>query len=183
MTATTATQPGTPSGRREPVSPRSSSGLLKLALRASLAALMLGGVAFLTACEDKAIGRVCEAQADGGLNEVVLNAQALECPSRVCLRPARDLAKSEEVDTTALCTAECSKDSDCDGAETRNASNSRDKRCKSGFVCGVARVTGTAFCCKKLCMCKDFLVIPPTGLETPAVCNKSVNPGVCPVGG
>jgi hypothetical protein len=186
MTATSATLPGNQTalpGRREPVPTRSSSYFLKLALRASLAALTLGGVAFLTACEDKAIGRVCETRVDAGQNELVLEPQALECPSRVCLRPARDLAKSEDVDTTSLCTAECSKDSDCDGAETRNASNSRDKRCKSGFVCGVARVTGTAFCCKKLCMCKDFLVIPPSGLETPAVCNKSLNPGVCPIGG
>ena len=173
MTATSATLPGPRSGWRVPVQTRAISLFSMLTAVATLA---------LAGCEDKAIGRVCEAQADGGQNEVVLNAQALECPSRVCLRPARDLALSADVDTTALCTAECSKDSDCDGAETRNSNNTRDKRCKSGFVCGVARVTGTAFCCKKLCMCKDFLVIPASGLETPAVCDTSRNPGVCPVG-
>ena len=181
MTVTTATLPGPNSGRREPVPTRFGSHF-KLALRVCLALGLASVSLALSACEDKAIGRVCEAQADGGSHEVVLNAQALECPSRVCLRPAADLSKGADIDTTALCTAECSKDSDCDGAETRNSNNVKDKRCKTGFVCGVARVTGSAFCCKKLCMCKDFLVIPSTGLETPAVCDKSKNPGVCPLG-
>ena len=145
---------------------------------------LLGGLAMvslgLTACEDKAIGRVCELSSEAGKqNEAVVNGQALECPSRVCLRPARDISKAESVDTTSLCSAECSKDSDCDGGETRGT-HSGDKRCKSGFVCGVAEVTGS-FCCKKLCMCKDFLVIPASGLETPAACDKSKNPGVCPL--
>lgn len=141
---------------------------------AGLAAVGVSG------CEDKAIGRVCELSADGGENQAVVNPQALECPTRICLRPARDVNKAETVDTTSLCSAECSKDSDCDGAENRNTSNARDRRCKSGFVCGVASVTGT-FCCKKLCMCKDFLVIPSSGLETPSVCNKQLNPGACPL--
>jgi hypothetical protein len=30
-------------------------------------------------------------------------------------------------------------------------------------------------------MCKDFLVIPSSGLETPSVCNKQLNPGACPL--
>lgn len=145
---------------------------------ASLVTMALG----LGGCEDKAIGRVCELTAEGKQNEAVVNGQALECPSRICLRPARDISKAESVDTVALCSAECSKDSDCDGGETRNPDKSHtlDKRCKSGFVCGVAQVTGS-FCCKKLCMCKDFLVIPASGLETPSACDKSKNPGVCPL--
>jgi hypothetical protein len=132
-------------------------------------------------CENQAIGRVCDLSIDAGReNEGIVNPQALECPTRICLRPARDVNKAESIDTTSLCSAECSKDSDCDGAENRNSSNARDLRCKSGFVCGVATVTGT-FCCKKLCMCKDFLVIPQSGLETPSVCNRQLNPGVCPL--
>jgi hypothetical protein len=142
--------------------------------------LILVSTVALYGCEDKAIGRVCELQADGGENQAVTNPQALECPTRICLRPARDSQKAEMVDTTSLCSAECSKDSDCDGAETRNAGNARDKRCRSGFVCGVAAVTGT-FCCKKLCMCKDFLNIPANGLETPASCDRSKNPTACPL--
>jgi len=145
---------------------------------ASLATMALG----VGGCEDKAIGRVCELTAEGNQNQAIVNGQALECPSRICLRPAKDVSKSEMVNTTSLCSAECSKDSDCDGGETRSSYPNRtlDKRCKSGFVCGVAAVTGS-FCCKKLCMCKDFLVIPPSGLETPSACDKSKNPGACPL--
>ena len=136
------------------------------------------------ACEDKAIGRVCEVQTDAGTAEqALINGQALECPSRLCLRPAPDSTLGQSVDTTSLCTAECSKDSDCDGAETRASNNVRDKRCRSGFVCGVATATGSVACCKKLCLCKDFLVIPPSGLEAPIVCDRNRNPGVCPLAG
>jgi hypothetical protein len=177
MTAKTATPPSpfVAPGRRVSVSVRVSRLLSTL----TFAALAVG-VSGLAGCEDKAIGRVCELTADGGENQAVVNPQALECPTRICLRPARDNTVAATVDTTSLCSAECSKDSDCDGAETRNTGNSRDRRCKSGFVCGVASVTGT-FCCKKLCMCKDFLVIPSSGLETPAVCDRGKNPGACPL--
>ncbi len=133
------------------------------------------------ACEDKAIGRVCELSVDGGAqSQAVVNSQALECPTRLCLRPAQDINMAERVDTTSLCSAECSKDSDCDGGETRKGTNMKDFRCKGGFVCGVATVTGS-YCCKKLCMCKDFLTIPASGLETPKACDRSVNPMACPL--
>jgi hypothetical protein len=155
------------------------SGFSKYLTGAAFAACLMTVAVGLGGCEDKAIGRVCELTAEGKQNEAVVNGQALECPSRICLRPARDVSKAEMVDTVALCSAECSKDSDCDGGETRGT-NKLDLRCKSGFVCGVAQVTGS-FCCKKLCMCKDFLVIPNTGLETPSACDKSKNPGVCPL--
>jgi hypothetical protein len=130
-------------------------------------------------CEDKAIGRVCDVQADGGMNQAVFNPQALECPSRVCVKPARDVTVAKTVDTVALCTAECSKDSDCEDSEKRNDTNPRDKRCRSGFVCGVAFEVGP-LCCKKLCICKDFLTIPPSGLQTPATCNAATSVSMCP---
>jgi hypothetical protein len=142
----------------------------------SFAAVVAVGLS-LTACEDKAIGRVCALEATGAPNQAIVNGQALECPSRICLRPAE--MRAETIDTTSLCSAECSKDSDCDGGEVRGSKGS-DLRCKSGFVCGVAAVTGS-FCCKKLCMCKDFLDIPASGLQTPAACDKSQNPAACPL--
>ena len=159
-------------------SARTAKFLSAVPLVAALVTFGLG----LGGCEDKAIGRVCELTAEGNQNQAIVNGQALECPSRICLRPAKDISKSEMVNTTSLCSAECSKDSDCDGGETRSSDATRtlDKRCKSGFVCGVAAVTGS-FCCKKLCMCKDFLVIPASGLETPSACDKSKNPGACPL--
>lgn len=122
-------------------------------------------------CEDKAIGRVCDVQVDAGTLQAVYNAQALECPSRLCLKPARDNSIAGQIDTAAYCSAECSNDSDCEG-EKRNTSNEKDFRCKTGFVCGVAFEVGP-LCCKKLCLCKDFITVPSGGLKTPASCNTA----------
>lgn len=132
-------------------------------------ATLLGALGLAaSACEDKGIGRVCDVQADGTSMQSIVNTQALECPSRLCLKPAKDNAKATEVKTTSLCTAECSKDSDCDG-ESRNSKDAMDFRCVTGFVCGVVFEVGP-LCCKKLCMCKDFVTIPPEGLKTPPSC-------------
>ena len=132
-------------------------------------------VLVLSACEDKAIGRPCDVEADAGLTQAVFNGQALECPTRICIKPARDMGVARQVDTAPYCTAECSKDSDCDG-ETRDKSNGLDKRCESGFVCAVAFEVGP-LCCKKVCMCKDF--VPPTGAMSPASCDKSKGVSTC----
>jgi hypothetical protein len=143
-----------------------------LALVGTLSSLVF----VLAACEDKAIGRKCDVQADAGLSQAVFNGQALECPTRICVKPARDNAVATAVDTAPFCTAECSKDSDCDG-ETRDSANSGDKRCKGGFVCGVGFEVGP-LCCKKICLCKDF--IPKAGLTAAASCDKSKGVSTCP---
>ena len=44
---------------------------------------------------------------------------------------------------------------------------------------GVAFEVGP-LCCKKLCICKDFLTIPPSGLQTPATCNPATSVSMCP---
>jgi hypothetical protein len=125
------------------------------------------------ACEDKHVGRTCDVSADGGAMEALASGQALECPTRICLKQAADPGTSGTGDTSKVtapfCTAECSKDSDCDDGETRDQGNTADRRCVKGFVCGVAQVVGP-FCCKKLCLCKDFLNIPTGGLQTPKAC-------------
>jgi hypothetical protein len=143
-----------------------------LALVGALSSLVF----VLAACENNAIGRRCDVQADAGLNQAVFNGQALECPSRICVKPARDVAVASQVDTAPYCTAECSKDSDCDG-ETRDTNNKGDMRCKGGFVCGVGFEVGP-LCCKKICLCKDF--IPKTGLPPAASCDKSKGISTCP---
>jgi hypothetical protein len=130
----------------------------------------------LSACEDKAIGRRCDVQADAGLSQAVFNGQALECPTRICVKPSRDNAVAKAVDTAPYCTSECSSDSDCDG-ETRDRNNGADKRCQGGFVCGVGFEVGP-LCCKKICLCKDF--IPTTGVPTPSSCDKSKGVSTCP---
>jgi len=149
--------------------------------RRLLSALSLLGAAsslvfVLAACEDKAIGRRCDVQADAGAMQAVFNGQALECPTRICVKPARDNAVADVVDTAPYCTGECSSDGDCDG-ETRDRSNGADKRCKTGFVCGIGFEVGP-LCCKKICLCKDF--IPKTGLPPASSCDKSKGVSTCP---
>ncbi len=140
--------------------------LLRLSL---VGILLLTGVALFgnTGCEDKAIGRPCDVLTDASAAQGVYNSEALECPSRICLKPVVQAGATMPVPpTTAYCSASCSQDSDCDG-QTRDQSNPRDTRCTKGFACGIAFVKGK-ICCQKLCLCKDFL--PPTGAPTPIAC-------------
>ena len=75
-----------------------------------------------------------------------------------------------------LCTAECSRDSDCAG-ESRDPANPADKRCSRGFACAIPFAVGP-LCCKKLCVCKDFL--PPGGPSMPTACtDPDTSPGTC----
>lgn len=123
-------------------------------------------------CENQAIGRPCDvSKADAGPLEAVFNGSALECPTRLCLKPSRDPLVQKRVDTAPYCTSECSSDSDCDG-ERRDIRNGNDKRCEGGFVCGVATVVG-GLCCKKVCLCRDF--VAPGGVQTPVECNKATS--------
>jgi len=130
-----------------------------------LTALALGN----TGCEDKAIGRPCDVLTDAGPAQGVFNAEALECPSRICLKPVVQQGASGTVDTTAYCSASCSQDSDCDPSQLRDPTNPLDKRCSKGFTCGIAFVKGK-ICCQKLCLCKDFL--GPAGAPTPIACQS-----------
>jgi hypothetical protein len=89
------------------------------------------------------------------------------------LRPAKDSLVASEVKTAAVCSAECSKDSDCEG-ETRGEKPA-DLRCEKGFVCGVAFEVGP-LCCKKLCVCRDFV---SGGLPKPASCSLPEGERTC----
>jgi hypothetical protein len=125
-----------------------------------LAAIAFGN----TGCADKAIGRPCDVfTGDAGLPlpSAVYNNQALECPTRICIKPAAALGVS--TDTTSLCSASCSQDSDCDG----QARGPNDLGCKTGFACAIPFVTGP-ICCQKLCVCKDFYV--GNNITTPNAC-------------
>ncbi len=145
--------------------------LLRLSL---LGALPLAAIALFgnTGCEDKAIGRPCDVLTpDAGPAQGVYNSEALECPSRICLKPVvQPGASTFDPPTTAYCSASCSSDSDCDG-QTRDRSNPRDSRCQTGFSCGIAFVKGN-ICCQKLCLCKDFLN-PSVGDPVPVACQGS----------
>jgi hypothetical protein len=128
-----------------------------------MAAVALGNMG----CEDKAIGRPCDVLTDAGPAQGVFNAEALECPSRICLKPVVQQGASGAADTGPYCSASCSQDSDCEPNQLRDQANGLDKRCIKGFTCGIAFVKGK-ICCQKLCLCKDFL--GPTGAPTPIAC-------------
>jgi hypothetical protein len=109
------------------------------------------------------VGRLC----DIGENkpapaEVVVATSSLDCLSRTCLKfPEK----------AALCTAECSSDDDCDRVP--------ESPCATGFTCGVAVAVGP-FCCRKLCICKDYIVIPESGEPaTPKACDASLAENAC----
>jgi hypothetical protein len=101
-------------------------------------------------CEDNPVGRLCDlGSAAPRPGEKIVASPSLDCVSRTCLLypPAQ-----------AMCTAECNTSDDCDRVP--------ESPCLTGFTCGVAMNVG-AFCCKKLCICKDFLVLPDSGELAP----------------
>ncbi len=117
---------------------------------------LFAGLALLSSgCGDNPVGNVCFIGADAGNpDQAILASPALECTSRTCLAmPGGD---------DALCTAECSSDSDCDRVA--------ESPCETGFTCAVPVVVGP-FCCRTMCICKDYIVVPEEGLATPAACD------------
>ncbi len=136
--------------------------------------LLLGFAAFGAAgCSENPVGRRCFIGA-GAENDTqaIVTSSALDCPSRLCLHyPKDDGAEPPEgADYADMCTAECSADDDCDKVA--------ESPCVSGFTCAVPVVVGD-FCCRKMCICKDFLIVPPGGLATPEACNPDLPENTC----
>jgi hypothetical protein len=129
-------------------------------------------------CNPPDLGRACDVQAETGASSATINDQALECSTRLCLHEARAAASGVTPDTAPFCTAACTTDDDCAEGETRDPRRTGDRRCRTGFACGVAFSTGDTVCCRKVCLCRDFLDGPP---RTPAECDVRANPGVCPL--
>lgn len=107
--------------------------------------------------------------------EVVVASPSLDCVSRTCLRkpPERELPPGSSFPggNNGLCTAECAADDDCDRVP--------ESPCVLGFTCGVA-VTVGPFCCRKFCICKDYVVIPDSGqLATPKACDAANADNTC----
>ena len=144
----------------------------------SLAALGLiaGLAAVVGGCTDSPVGRKCDLgeQTPGPL-DVVIASQSLDCVSRTCLRypPKRDLppgSTSLEANI-GLCTAECSRSEDCDRVP--------ESPCVLGFTCGVATTAGP-YCCRKVCICKDYVLLPASGeLEVPKGCDATEPKNAC----
>jgi hypothetical protein len=55
-----------------------------------------------------------------------------------------------------------------------NPSSPSDRRCNTGFICDVPVTTGP-FCCLKMCLCRDFLQVPPGGRSIPPSCQPDAS--------
>lgn len=141
--------------------------------RASLVALLslfvLSGIV-LSGCDDNPVGRICDlGAATPGVDEAVVASPSLDCVSRTCLRVplGKELPPGSAFPSgnNGLCTAECSSDSDCDRVP--------ESPCITGFTCGVPPgITVGKFCCRKFCICKDYIVVPEGGeLAAPEACD------------
>ncbi len=134
------------------------------------------GLVLVAACTSNPVGRICDlGTALPEPSEVVVASPSLDCVSRTCLRVplGKDLPPGSEYPsgTNGLCTAECSSADDCERVP--------ESPCKTGFTCGVA-VTVGPFCCKKFCICKDYVVLPDNGVPTePMACDSGNAANTC----
>jgi hypothetical protein len=139
-----------------------------------LAIAVLGGAGI--GCDDNPVGRICDlGTATPGEEDVVVASPSLDCVSRTCLKvPKTGQLPSGSIypeGNSGLCTAECSSDSDCDRVP--------ESPCITGFTCGIAVKAGP-FCCKKFCICKDYILLPSSGeLDTPKACDPSLEDNAC----
>ncbi|MBX3158596.1 MAG: hypothetical protein KF773_21695 [Deltaproteobacteria bacterium] len=94
--------------------------------------------------------------------------------TRTCLRQPqeRELPPGSVFPEGAngLCTAECASDDDCERVP--------ESPCTLGFTCAIA-VTVGPFCCRKFCVCKDYVVVPEGGRATPKACEASNGDNAC----
>ena len=130
----------------------------------------------LSGCLGEPVGRICDLGTQSpAATEVVVASPSLDCVSRTCLRVplSKELppGSSFPAGNNGLCTAECSADDDCERVP--------ESPCITGFACGVA-VTVGPFCCRKFCICKDYVVIPESGtLTTPKACDPNNADNTC----
>jgi len=138
--------------------------------------VVLVGLLSIAACTTNPVGRICDlGTATPQVSEVVVASPSLDCVTRTCLRVplSRELPPGSQfpAGNNGLCTAECVADDDCDRVP--------ESPCITGFTCGIA-VTAGPFCCRKFCICKDYMVIPESGhLATPKACDASDGNNAC----
>ena len=114
-------------------------------------------------------GGVCDVGVSvaGGPGAVsIIRGPASDCPSHVCLLPVAD---TDPGGTGALCTSACTTNADCATGVLADRNDPNDHRCKSGFVCTTPTTVGD-FCCQRMCACRDYVVEPVGGFQTPAPC-------------
>lgn len=152
--------------------PMSRTASLLLVTAASLALGALG------ACDNQ-VGRICDLGVENpGETEAVMGSPSLDCQSKLCLKIPVAGGKTVPDDfkplaaNRGMCTATCEDDSDCDKVP--------ESPCQTGFTCGIPLVVGP-FCCEKVCICKDYVVLPEGGgsLDTPDACKADNAANAC----
>jgi hypothetical protein len=136
------------------------------------AGLCLATVVMLSAaCSENPVGRKCFIDTPNLSDDVtIVSSPALECPSRTCLRVPRQTELPPGSEYTNLCSAECNSDDDCDRVP--------ESPCQTGFTCTIPSAVGK-FCCRKMCVCKDYLIIPDGGVIEPAECDPGDETNKC----
>ncbi len=120
-------------------------------------------------CGGEEVGAKCFIGLDIEGDQAVISSPALDCSSRQCLHVPQERSLPQDSQYADLCTADCTQDSDCE-----NVGDS----CVTGFTCAVP-VTVGPFCCLKLCVCKDYLIIPEGGRPTPIACEADNADNMC----
>ena len=146
---------------------RTFVSLRRTALSAAVARVLVLGALALAGCNDNPVGRLCDLGAVPGEDQSVVASGSLDCVSRTCLHvplKSDELPPGSQYPTgqNGLCTAECESDDDCDRVP--------ESPCKGGFACGVPITAGATFCCKKFCICKDYVDFVD---RNPAACDPS----------
>lgn len=140
-------------------------------LSSLLAILVLSTAVFAAGCSENPVGRKCFIGNDAGNgSQSIIASPALECQSRTCLHTPLDRELPPDSEYADLCTAECSSSDDCDKVP--------ESPCQTGFACAIPVVTGP-FCCRKMCVCKDYLLIPDGGIPLPAACDPNNPANTC----
>jgi len=128
-------------------------------------------------CGGQPVGRICDLGTTlPSPGEVVIASPSLDCVTRTCLsvpqtNPNPPPGSMPPSGANGLCTAECSADSDCERVP--------ESPCVSGFTCAIG-VTVGPYCCKKLCICKDYIQVPSNGtVPTPKACEPSDANNTC----
>jgi hypothetical protein len=121
-------------------------------------------------CGGKEVGRKCFTGFDVDDDQAVIASPALECPERQCLHVPQEAELPPGSTYADQCTAECESDDDCERVP--------ESPCQTGFTCTVP-VTVGPFCCRKMCVCSDYLIIPEGGRPIPAACDPDNPENTC----
>jgi hypothetical protein len=114
-------------------------------------------------CEQPStLGSPCRLASSAGTGAFDVEEPNIACESRLCLRaPSGGATLEARSAANGACTQACTTDDDC---------SEHGGSCASGFACAVP-ITDGAFCCVRLCVCRDDLARLPGPRPIPAACD------------